>query len=53
MSPREVHASIARGELNPPMLAWGSAQVGVVTLADEEPSRTKAGKPGTTPWCRV
>ncbi len=36
VSPREVHASIARGELNPPMLAWGSAQVGVVTLADEE-----------------
>jgi exopolyphosphatase/guanosine-5'-triphosphate,3'-diphosphate pyrophosphatase len=36
VSPKAVLASVARGDLNPPMLAWGSAQVGVVTLADEE-----------------
>lgn len=36
VSPREVSASLARGELQPPVLAWGSASLGVVTLAEED-----------------
>lgn len=36
VSPRAVHESVARGEVNPPVIAWGSAQLGVVTLADED-----------------
>lgn len=37
VSPRAVIDSMARGELEPPILHWGSAQLGVVTVAEEEP----------------
>lgn len=37
VSPRAVVDSMARGELEPPILSWGSAQLGVVTVAEEEP----------------
>jgi exopolyphosphatase/guanosine-5'-triphosphate,3'-diphosphate pyrophosphatase len=37
VSPRAVIESMGRGELEPPILNWGSAQLGVVTVAEEEP----------------
>jgi exopolyphosphatase / guanosine-5'-triphosphate,3'-diphosphate pyrophosphatase len=37
VSPRAVWNSVAAGELEPPILSWGSAQLGVVTLAEEAP----------------
>ena len=36
VSPKDVRASMATGLLDPPVLAWGSARLGVVTLAEEE-----------------
>lgn len=36
VSPREVLESLKRGELDPPIISWGSAQLGVVTVAEED-----------------
>jgi exopolyphosphatase / guanosine-5'-triphosphate,3'-diphosphate pyrophosphatase len=43
VSPQAVRTSMAKGGLAPPILAWGSAQLGVVTVAegDVEPSHGK------------
>lgn len=37
VSPRAVIEATGRGVLNPPILSWGSAQLGVVTVAESEP----------------
>lgn len=36
VSPKDVRGAIAAGGLDPPILAWGTAPLGVVTLAEEE-----------------
>jgi exopolyphosphatase/guanosine-5'-triphosphate,3'-diphosphate pyrophosphatase len=36
VSPKAVRESVAKGELNPPVLAWGTTPLGVVTLAEDE-----------------
>lgn len=36
VSPQAVHASMAHGELEPPIMAWGSAQLGVVSVAEAD-----------------
>jgi len=43
VSPRDVLASLASGELDPPIMSWGSAQLGVVTVAEED-SEPEIGK---------
>lgn len=37
VSPRAVAETMSSGGLEPPILIWGSAQLGVVTVAEEEP----------------
>lgn len=37
VSPRAVKESLAAGKFEPPILAWGTAPFGVVTLAEEAP----------------
>lgn len=37
VEPKAVRASMARGELDPPIRAWVSTTIGVVTLADSMP----------------
>jgi exopolyphosphatase/guanosine-5'-triphosphate,3'-diphosphate pyrophosphatase len=46
VSPKAVLESMSRGELEPPILNWGSAQLGVVTVAEEEPEP----ETGQEPW---
>lgn len=37
VAPKAVRAHMTSGRLDPPILSWGSAQLGVVTVAEEEP----------------
>ncbi|MDX2276695.1 MAG: Ppx/GppA phosphatase family protein [Hyphomonadaceae bacterium] len=37
VSPRAVIEATGKGVLDPPIMSWGSAQLGVVTVAEEDP----------------
>src|SRR5262249_26021011 len=50
IEPEAVRASMRRGELTPPLLSWGSAPIGVVSLCEEAPEPEACSQGDDTGW---